>query len=886
MKRLFRLPGSSADVARDVGAELRFHLDMRTQELIDAGMGPQAARLAALKAFGDLEAIERECRTITARGARARARRDIMTGLLYDLRFAFRSLRKSPGFTLVAILTLALGIGANTAVFSMIRGVLLRPLPYEHGERLVYLRQPAPLAGVENAQFSVAELGDYRARSRTLGSVVEYHSMPFILLGRGEPRRVQTGVVSANYFDVLGVRPMLGRGFRAGEDREGAEPVLVLSHGFWMNRLGGDPGIVGRTFEMNDRVHTVVGVLPPVPQYPAENDVYMPSSSCPFRSSPFTVGTRTARLLHLFGRLAPAATLAQAQSELVGLAASVRAEHPAAYPSGQGFTIAAASLHDELTSRARPTLLLLIATTAFVLLIAAANIANLTLARLLRRSREMALRSALGADRARLFRQLLAEGGLLALAGGLLGLGLAAGTMRLLTSFAARFTSRAGEIALDGEVLAFTLAVCVLTGLAFAVLPALPSRANLVAALKEGGAAVSGGGSHRVRAGLVVAQVAVSMVLLVGSGLMLRSLLALQAVDPGFDTQRVLTMTLDLNWSRYTSNDLVLGFHDRLHARLADQPGVISTASSLTFPLDGHRRMNVAFVIEGRPPAEEGAQPLGDLRSATPGYFQTLGIPVVTGRVFTASDGPETPAVAVVNQALARRHFGRESAVGHRISADSGKTWITIVGVVGDVRHYGLDSGPSDEMYLPFSQLPFREGTFLVRTSADPGSMARRIGEEVLAIDPGQPLANVQTLEEVRGEALASPRLTTTLLLMFALLALCITAAGLGGVVAFSVSQRTQEIGVRMALGADRREVLGMVLREGLQLAALGLALGSAAAILLTRLMTGLLFEVRATDPLTFAGMGLILVLIAAAACLAPARRASAVDPMVALRSN
>jgi putative ABC transport system permease protein len=485
----------------------------------------------------------------------------------------------------------------------------------------------------------------------------------------------------------------------------------------------------------------------------------------------------------------------------------------------------------------------------------------------------------------RLFRQMLTEGGLLALAGGVLGLALAAATMRLLTGFAARFTARAGEIALDGQVLAFTLVICVLTGLVFAVLPALPSRANLVSALKEGGAAVSGAGSTRLRAALVVAQVAVSMVLLVGAGLMLRSLLELQSVNPGFDSQRVLTMTLDLNWSRYTTNELINGFHDRLHARLAGQPGVVSAASTLTFPLDGHRRFNVNFLIEGQPPAEDGAQPLGDLRSASPDYFPTLGIPLVTGRLFTPSDGPSSPQVAIVNQTLARRYWPRESAVGKRISADTGNTWITVVGVVGDVRHYGLQSEPSDEVYLPFAQFPIRESTFLVRTTADPGAMARRVAEEVLAIDPGQPVANVQTLEEVRGEALASPRLTTTLLLLFALLALCITAAGLGGLVAFSVSQRTQEIGVRMALGAGRGEVLGMVLREGLRLVGLGLLLGALAAILLSRLMTGLLFHVRTTDPLTFGGMALILVLIAAAACLVPARRAATVDPLVALRA-
>jgi putative ABC transport system permease protein len=806
-----------------------------------------------------------------------------MTGLMQDLRFALRSLRKSPGFTLVSVLTLALGIGANTAVFSMIRGIMLRPLPYEHGERLVYLRQPAPLGGVANAQFSPLELADYRQRSRAVESLVEYHSMPFILLGQGEPRRVQTGVVSANYFDVLGVRPMLGRTFRHGEDQPSADPVLVLSHGFWVNRLGGDPAIVGKTFEMNDRIHTVVGVLPPVPQYPAENDVYMPSSSCPFRMAPFTLNNRTARMLHIFGRLAPDTPVAQAQTELEAIAGTLRSEYAAAYPSGQGFTISATSLHDELTKDARPTLLLLIGTTAFVLLIACANIANLTLARLTWRSREMALRAALGADRVRLFRQMLTESGLLALAGGALGLALAAGTMRLLTGFAARFTPRAAEISLDGQVLAFTLLMCVLTGLAFAVLPALPSRANLVSVLKEGGSAVSGGG--RIRAALVVAQVAVSMVLLIGAGLMLRSLLELQSVNPGFDSQRVLTVTLDLNWSRYTDDDLIRGFHDRLHARLSGQPGVVSTASTLTFPLDGHRRFNVGFLIEGQPPAEDGAQPLGDLRSASPDYFPTLGIPLVTGRLFTPSDGPNSPQVAIVNQTLARRYFAGEPAVGKRISADTGKTWITIVGVVGDVRHYGLQSEPTDEVYLPFAQLPIRESTFLVRTTADPAAMARRIGEEVLAIDAAQPVANVQTLEEVRGEALASPRLTTTLILLFALLALCITAAGLGGVVAFSVSQRTQEIGVRMALGAGRGEVLGMVLREGLRLVGLGLVLGALAAVFLGRLITGLLFHVETTDPITFAAMALVLILIAAGACLVPARRAATVDPLVALRA-
>jgi putative ABC transport system permease protein len=885
-RRLFRLTRSVPDPARDLRSEIEFHLEMRTRELIDGGLTPEAARLAALQAFGDLRAIETECHRVALREARTEARKTLMIGLGQDLRYALRTLRRAPGYTAIALLTLALGIGANTAIFSMVRGVLLRPLPFRDGERLVNLEQPASLAGVQNAQFSVLELADYRDRSRTVQDLVEYHSMPFILLGRGEPWRVQTGVVSANYFDVLGVTMARGRAFREGEDQAGAEPVLVLSHDFWLNRLGGDPEIVGRTFEMNDRIHTVVGVLPPMPQYPGENDVYMPSSSCPFRSSAVTRQTRTARPLTLFGRLAPGAALADAQRELIRIGEQLHQQYPAAYPLSQGFSTTVASLHAQLTRRARPTLLLLLGTAGFVLLIACANVANLTLARLVRRQRELAIRTALGAGRARLVRQLLAEGSLLALAGGAIGLGLAAATLNLLTAFAARFTPRAGEIALDGSVLGFTLLVAVLTGLAFALLPALPPRVNLVGALKDGGAATSGGQSLRLRAMLVTAQVAVSVVLLIGAGLMVRSLLALQRVNPGFDSERVLTMTLDLNWSRYTTSDLIRGFHERLHARLAGQPGLVAAASTMVFPLEGNRRMGFEFELEGRERHPGDALAQGDFRSVSPDYFRTLGIPLVTGRIFTGSDGPQTTQVALVNQSLARRYWGTASPLGARISADSGQTWITIVGVVGDVRHYGLDTEPADELYAPFAQVPVREGSLLIRTTGEPLAIARRIEDEVHAIDPAQPVANVASLEELRSQSLASSRVTASLLGLFALLALLITGAGLAGLVAFSVSQRAQEIGVRMALGAERSEVLGMVLREGMRLVLVGLAAGVVGAVALTRVMAGLLYGVPATDPLTFAGVALVLVAVAAVACLVPARRAATVDPIVALRSS
>jgi putative ABC transport system permease protein len=886
MKRLFRLSQATPDVPRDVQSEISFHLEMRTQEFIDAGMSPAAAALAAREAFGDVTGVQAECATVDTGRVRDTARRLFMHELMQDLRFAFRTLRASPGFTIAAVLTLGLGIGANTAIFSMIRGVLLRPLPYEDGERLIRLRQPAELAGVENAGFSPLEMGDYKAAARTLDGLVEYHSMPFILLGQDEPRRVQTGVVSAEYFEVVGIKPLLGRTFRPGEDQNGAAPVLVLSYDFWRNQLGGDSAVVGRTFEMNDKIHTVVGVLPPIPQYPGANDVYMPISACPFRSSEATAQNRNARMLTVIGRTRPGVTTTEANAEVAAIGGRLHAEYPEAYPESQGYKTNVASLQEELTRRARPTLLVLLGTAILVLLIACANVANLTLARLLRREHEMALRVALGADRSRLLRQLLTEGTVLSLIGGALGLALAASGVGLLTAFAAKFTPRSAEISIDGQVLGFTIVAALLTGLVFGLLPALPGRARLTRALREGRSATTGTGAQRARRALVVAQVAVSVMLLVGAGLMIRSLLVLQRLDPGFDPENVLTMTLDLNWSKYTSPDLIRDFHNRLQARLADQPGVVSTASALGFPLNGRRRFSFEFLIQGRPADPGVARPQGDYRVVSPGYLRTMGIPLVAGRAFTESDGPKTPEVALINQSMMRRYWGKTNPIGDRISGDNGETWATIVGVVGDVRQYGLDSAPSDEVYSAFAQSPVREATFLVRTNADPMNMAGRIVEAVRAIDPNQPLANVRALEQVRGESLASPRLTTFLLGLFAVLALVITATGLAGVIAFSVSQRTQEIGIRMALGAARGEVLTMVLREGMTLVGLGLVCGIGGAVALTHLMSGLLYGVDATDPLTFVATALLLGGVAAVACLAPARRATAVDPIVALRST
>jgi putative ABC transport system permease protein len=802
-----------------------------------------------------------------------------------DIRFGLRVLRKNPGFTAAAIVTLSLGIGANTAIFSVVYGVLLRPLPYRSGEQLVVLRQQAPLAKVENLPFSVKEVNDYREQNQTLSSVVEYHTMPFILLGRREPERVQTGVVSAEFFDFLGVRPLVGRTFRPGEDRQGAEPVLVLSYGYWQRSHGGEANVVGRTFQMNDRVHTVVGVLPPIPQFPDENDVYMPVSACPFRSAQATVENRNARMVRVFGRLKPGVAPEQAGGDLAAIAGRLQQAYPANYPKDRGYGVTLAPLQEELTRRARPTLLVLLGAAGLVLLIACANVANLMLARLIRRERELSVRAALGAGRARLVRQLLTESTLLSLLGGGLGLLLAGLGLELLKAFAARFTPRAAEVGIDGPTLLFTFAVAVLTGVAFGALPALAAKENLVTSLKEGGQSTASPGRQRARGLMVVCQVAVSFVLLIGAGLMLRSFVKLQQVEGGFDAERVLTMRVTLDFDKYTTAQQVRAFFHSLLDRVRAQPGVVSAAVAFTFPLNQSAPLNNGFLIEGRPLAEGDPRPVADFRSASPDYFQAVGIPLVRGRLFDAHDHENAQPVVLINQSMARHRWNNEDPVGRRVSFDNGQTWATVVGVVGDVKQYGLEREATDELYRPFAQAPFGQ-TLVVRTAAEPLALARQVREAVTAVDPEQAVDRVQTLEQVRENSLAAPRLTAALIGLFAALALAITLAGVSGVIALTVSQRTREIGVRLALGATPGGVLAMILRQGMRLVLIGLALGAAGALAFARLMGSLLFGVGPTDALTYAGVSLAFVAVAAVACLIPARRATRIDPMIALRSE
>ena len=867
---------------REMDEELRFHVERATEEKVRRGLSPDEARRVALVELGGLERTREDCRE--AWGVRA------LETLVQDVRYGLRGLRRNPGYSAAVLVTLALGIGANTAVFSVVNGVLLKPLPYKRGEQVVLLRQPERASKSEDIGFSVQEVRDDRDQTTTLDSVVEYHSMNFTLFGGKEPRRVRSGVVSANFFDVLEVRPLYGRTFRPGEDEVGAEPVLVLSHDFWRS-LGGDPGIVGAKFEMNDRVHVVVGVLPPLPQYPNDNDVYMPASACPFRSRPTTMANRQARLLNAFARMRPGVSLAAAQADVDAVAARMAAAHPDALPAGASARTVLSPLKEDLVRQARPTFLVLLATVAMVLLIACASVANLALARLSSRSREIAVRAALGAGRLRLIRQLATESTMLALAGGALGLLFAALTREALTGFAARFSPRAHEIRIDGAVFAFTLGVSLATGLLAGVLPGLPGWDKLAPTLVESGVRATGGRVRsRLRSSLVVWQLGLSFMLLIGAALMLRSFAKLQRVDGGFKFDNILTLSLDLNFSRYSTSerridlDKVDAFYAPLYDAVRALPGVVQVAAAYTFPLNSGFQNDGTFQIEGREPG--ASRPTASFLGVSPEYFRSLGVPLLKGRFFDGRDGLAKTGATIVNSRLARRHFGESEPLGRRVSFDRGQTWRTIVGVVGDVRQSGLEREPTDGIYLPYSEFPGYTSTLIVRTAADPLAIAEQVRAEAHRLDPETAVGNVRTLARIRSESLSQPRLTTLLLGLFALVALTISATGLSGLMAYSVSQRTQEIGIRIALGAAPGRMVGMVLREGLTSAGIGLAIGLVGALGLARLVSGLLFGVEPTDPLCFLGSAAVLLTVALVACFVPARRVVAIEPMTALRTE
>ena len=881
IKHKARALGDHSGMDRELDSEVTFHLDMETQHYIRQGMKPDEARALALRNFGPMTKHTEEARD--ARGV------SWLEELVKDVRYGIRQLSKNPGFAAMAVLTLGLGIGSNTAIFSVINGVLLKPLPYEHGDRLVLLQQSAPLNNQPTVGVSIKELYDYREQLASFDGLVEFHQMSFDLLRRGEPDRVATGVVSPNFFEVLGIKPLAGRTFVESDDDEGAEAVLVIGHAYWQTKFGGDRNIVGQVFEMNNRPHTVVGVLPPVPLYPNEVDVYMPTSACPFRSGAerqIAQNRRAFSALQVFGLLKADASPETAATEVATVAQRFQQDYPNVYRAATGFQARTANVLEQMTSGARETLMILLGTTGLVLLIACANVANLTLARMLRRDRELAMRTALGAGRWRLVRQLLTESTLLSVAGGIVGLLFAWSTVGMLTRFVARFTSRTGEIGIDPGVLVFTLLVSVVTGLVFGTLPALASRVDLVSALKTGGKGSSdAGGRHRIQGALIVAQVAVSVVLLVSAGLLLLSFYRLQSVDPGFRGERVMTAEVFGNFTKYPDAQSLRRLYVSLLERLESSPGVVGAAVTNGVPLAGLQPGTTRFQIQGRTYNAPEDRPTADVRVASTKYFDTLNIPIRRGRAFTELDHEDAPQVAMVNETMTRQWEGRDP-IGTDISFDNGQTWVTVVGIVGDVKAFGLDRDAVAQIYRPMRQVGGLAGRVLVRMTGDPSSATAIIRSAVNGIDPDLPIENVRTLDEIRDTSLATPRLTAMLLTIFAGLALLVTVTGITGVIAQSVSQRTQEFGLRMAMGASQQSVLRMVIGQGLTLVAIGLAIGIVASVGLARVLRSYLYQTTPTDPVTFGAVAVAFIVVGALACLGPAWRATTVDPMTALRAE
>ena len=876
---IFRFLFRRQQTERELDAELQYHVDRLTEQNVAKGMPPEGARRQAVLMVGGVEPTKEQCRD-SRRGR-------IIETFVQDVRHGVRVLLKNPGFAGAAILTLALGIGANTAIFSVVYGVLLRPLPYLHGGQLVVLHQTEIPVHIDDLPFSVKDIVDYRQQSHTLQELVEHHGMSFLLIGNDSADRVDSGIVSANYFDVLGVRPLLGRTFVADDDKPGGPAVLVLSYKYWQQHHASDHSIVGRIFKMNNRPYTVIGVLPPIPQYPAEFDVYMTTSQCPTRSSPEFIANRQRRMMTVFARLKPGVTVEQAQADLSVIASQVERANPDVYPKKNGYAMSVAPLREDLTRRARSMFLVLLGVAGFVLLIACANVANLLLARLLKLERELAVRAALGASKTRLVRQVLTESVVLSTLGGLAGLALAPGVLSLLVRFAERFTQRAAEVHLDAPVLLFTLLISVGTGVLFGLTPAVFSGSWITGAFRQAGNwSTMSRGRNRLRAGLVIAQVAVSVILLAGAALMIRSFVKLQQVNPGFAPDRLLTMRVTPPFPPYTMKTIrQLG--DRMLTKVNTMPGVESAAMANSFPLNPTGLLygpNVApFEIEGRPASNKEAQPSVDIRVVSADYFATIRQPIVQGRGLTRQDErADAPLVAVINESMARRRFPKENPIGKRIRFELDEYWVQIVGVAGDVKEYGLDQPAMDEIYVIYRG--GFAGRLILRTAQDPIRMRDAVRAGLHDVEPLLAVDRIDTVERAEYESLTSPRVMTFLLGIFAGLAVLISCSGIGAVMALAVSQRTREIGVRMALGARAAAIVAMVLRQGLGLALAGTLVGIAGAMALTRLLSGFLYAVSPTDLITFVVVPLVFLLVAGIACFIPARQVVRIDPLEALR--
>jgi putative ABC transport system permease protein len=799
-----------------------------------------------------------------------------METLLRDIRYGFRSLLKRPGFTVVALIALTLGIGANTAIFSLVNAVLLRPLPFAEPDRLVWVFGKFP--GGNRASVAPPDYLDFRAQNTTFEEFAAQLSfpLPVNLTGIGEPERLTGAAVTGNYFQALGAKAALGRTFQLENEKPGHDQVAVLSYALWQKRFGGDPAILSKTVMLDGKKFEVVGVMPKDFSFPQATELWVPIN---FDASP-DMKQRKAHFMRPIGKLKPGVTLEQAQADTDVIARRLEEQYP---DSNTGWNLRLVSLREQLVGNTRPTLLLLFGAVGFVLLIACANVANLLLVRAATREREIALRTALGASRWRIVRQMITESVLLSIIGGTLGALLAVWGVELLVKLGGDSIPATSQVSIDATVLGFTLLISVITGLLFGLAPALRTmKLNLSESLKEGGRSSSEGGHrNRTRSVLVVLESAVAVVLLIGAGLLIRSLIQLQNTNPGFDAQNVLTMRVDLSKKKYSTPETAANFFTQLESRVGSLPGVESVGFVSELPLS-RQQNDMPFTVDGRPPVAINDAFGADFRHVNQHYFKALQIPLLRGRNFTEQEVRQSSKVLVVSERLARAAFPNEEALGKRLILWSGKDPWEIIGIVGDIRHRALAFEPYAAMYMPTYQMG---GTNLViRTQGDPMNLVAAVRKEVQAIDPDQPVAAVRTMDQWINTSVAEPRYRTALLGLFALLALILASTGIYGVMSYTVAQRTHEIGVRMALGAKRFDVLTMVVRQGMVLVVLGVGLGVAGAIALTRLMSTLLFGVTAKDPATFVAVAALLTLVAFVACYIPARRATKVDPLVALR--
>ena len=805
-----------------------------------------------------------------------------MTTLLQDLRFGARMLWKRPGFTAVAVLTLALGIGANTAIFSLVNAVLLRPLPFAEPGRLVMLWEDASRIGFPQNTPAPANYVDWKTQTRSFEGMAATMWASFNLTGYGEPQKLNGEAVTADLFGVLGVRPALGRGFTPDEERPGSDGVVILSHGLWRETFGGERSILGRDIILSGEKRTVVGVMPEGFQFLEPNIRLW----VPLAQAPEDWANRGGHYLTVVGRLKQGVTVEQADADLKAVMARISRDYPEDASELGAYVL---PLREQVSGEVRRPLLMLVVAVAFVLLIACANVAGLLLARSAARRREIAVRVALGATRRRVVRQLLTESALLSAAGGAAGLLLALWSFAFLRQLVP--PSLAAPLTVDARALLFTLAVSLLTATLFGLAPALASsKAGPADALKQGGGrGAVGGGGRGLRGAFVVAEVALALVLLVGAALLIQSLQKLRGEYALASPEQVLTMRTVLPENRYRERAQREGFYDAVLGRVRALPGVVSAGYTTSVPL-AWKGGTSGLTVEGRPP-RQGLQDDAVHRQVTAGYLEALGLQLKAGRLIAESDAPQTQPVAVVNEAMARTYFAGGDALGKRFKVggpDAERPWVTVVGVVGDLRQMGIEAPAKPEMYLPYKQVNyqpwFAPAHLVVRSSGEPGGLVASVRREVHAVDPEQPVSNVQTMAEILGEEAAQRRTGMLLLATFAGLALLLASLGIYGVLSFFVAQHTQEIGVRLALGARPRAILALVLGKGMRLALAGLALGLCGALMLTRFIESQLFGVSASDPLTYAALALLLALVALVACYLPARRAMKVDPMVALR--